>query len=286
MIVTCNLCQLNLICNENIFFTDYANDLILVKCPSCGLVFDTMVNPQSGPESGAPSIGVDHFFESTAEEMFDLELKRIIRSLNLKGSREGNNTLLDFGCGAGKLMNRAHKKGFRVYGTEANQKAIAYIKKRYGFPVFPSIEAGQFVNEFFDVVTLNHVLEHVANPKAVLMECHRVLKKGGVIAINVPNLDYYNTFIYNLTRGVAKSGIIFKGHLFNFTACTLTQYLKLVGFSDCKVRIGLTGSVLLRKIDKKNKILRRQMANFLLLPLSVLHLAGKKMVLTIYAIKS
>lgn len=43
-------------------------------------------------------------------------------------------------------------------------------------------------NESFDTIICNSVLEHVKNPEQVVLECHRVLKRGGYCVISAPFL--------------------------------------------------------------------------------------------------
>jgi ubiquinone/menaquinone biosynthesis C-methylase UbiE len=65
--------------------------------------------------------------------------------------------------------------------------------------VFGNIEELPFAESSFDVVTANMVVEHLAQPLAVLQETFRVLKPGGVLVLHAPN--YWNplTLIASLT---------------------------------------------------------------------------------------
>jgi len=59
-----------------------------------------------------------------------------------------------------------------------------------------------FPDSFFDVIYLDSVLEHVTNPLQYLLEVNRILKKGGLVYIGVPNedslLNVFRKFIFRL----------------------------------------------------------------------------------------
>ena len=55
-----------------------------------------------------------------------------------------------------------------------------------------TLEGVRFPSSYFDVVTMYQVLEHIANPRAVLKECHRILKPGGRLLVSVPNIECYD----------------------------------------------------------------------------------------------
>ena len=57
-----------------------------------------------------------------------------------------------------------------------------------------------------DGIYANHIIEHFPDPKPFILECHRILKKGGFLRIKVPHssnisavgcLGHYRTFSYD-----------------------------------------------------------------------------------------
>ena len=72
-----------------------------------------------------------------------------------------------------------------------------------------------FPDASFDVLTLFEVLEHLRDPGAVLAEARRILKPGGLLAVQVPNdLDAYRAW---LSRSDNRWWVIPPLHLFYFT---------------------------------------------------------------------
>lgn len=51
-----------------------------------------------------------------------------------------------------------------------------------------SADAIPVANNNFDIILMTEVLEHLENPEAVLKECYRVLKQGGVMIATIPFL--------------------------------------------------------------------------------------------------
>jgi len=97
---------------------------------------------------------------------------------------------LDVGSGSGFFLKRAKERGWTVNGIEPNKIASNYSEK-IGIPVindfFQNIDNKKMKK--YDVINLFDVLEHVHNPSELLKKCHRLLKSGGIIVIEVPN-DY------------------------------------------------------------------------------------------------
>jgi len=97
--------------------------------------------------------------------------------------------VLDIGCGFGESLGYYKSRGCDAWGVEADEN-ISRVAKEYGYKVHvglfdPSIyDAG-----FFDYVTMNQVIEHVADPVATLQGVARVLKPGGVAILSTPNAD-------------------------------------------------------------------------------------------------
>lgn len=95
--------------------------------------------------------------------------------------------LLDVGCGDGIYLDYMRKLGWRVEGVEVDPCATERARSRGLLIYSGTLEDQAFKTDQFDVITLNHVLEHVHNPLRLLQECYRVLRHNGIIRIFVPN---------------------------------------------------------------------------------------------------
>jgi len=104
----------------------------------------------------------------------------------LRSPRPGA-SLLDIGCGGGELMVRMRDSGWKVAGIETDPIAVERARAR-GLDVHQNDLAGAALGDStFDAITMAHVIEHVHDPRALLIECHRLLKKKATLVILTPN---------------------------------------------------------------------------------------------------
>jgi SAM-dependent methyltransferase len=97
--------------------------------------------------------------------------------------------ILDIGCGRGLFLDVMRRGGWDTIGTEFNQETAFYAINTYGLKILPGdIAQHKLPAESLDVININQVLEHLKNPDKVLEESHRLLRKGGILIISVPDL--------------------------------------------------------------------------------------------------
>lgn len=104
--------------------------------------------------------------------------------------------LLDVGCGNGLFLRMAKALGWEAVGVDFDPLAVdaarsAGLDARKG-----NIEVVDPDRDQFDGITLSHVIEHVHDPNALLAACYRLLKPGGWIWVETPNLDAIGHGIY------------------------------------------------------------------------------------------
>lgn len=144
---------------------------------------------------------------------------------NLPAARPGA-ALLDVGCGNGDFLDFAHRAGWQVMGVEPDPLAVETARGR-GLEVRPGgIEVLDGVRAAFDVITLSHVIEHVHEPLEMLRACYRLLKPGGFLWLETPNLDSLGHRVY----GPAWRALEPPRHLVLFTWGSLERALEAAGF--------------------------------------------------------
>lgn len=113
--------------------------------------------------------------------------RRLATLLALLGPRESPARLLDVGCSSGALLLVARDMGFDPEGVEISPEA-SDAARRAGFRVHTGLleEAG-YADATFDAITLVELLEHLREPRALLAECRRILRPGGVVMATTPN---------------------------------------------------------------------------------------------------
>jgi 2-polyprenyl-3-methyl-5-hydroxy-6-metoxy-1,4-benzoquinol methylase len=96
--------------------------------------------------------------------------------------------VLDIGCGSGWLTAFLGSLGWEATGIDADPESVKAACSR-GLDVrLGTLEAQGFPADYFDAVVMSHVIEHIHGPLEQLRECHRVLKKGGVLSLTTPNI--------------------------------------------------------------------------------------------------
>lgn len=136
---------------------------------------------------------------------------------------------LEVGCGSGYALNVLKRLGWEVNGIEMSQKASQAAKENYDIDVFcGEIADAPFERESFDYVHLSHVIEHLTDPVEELKNIAALMKPGGIIYIEAPNIDSY---------GQHKSGKHWlhwdsPRHLYGFSPATIR---KTVEKADLKI---------------------------------------------------
>jgi 2-polyprenyl-3-methyl-5-hydroxy-6-metoxy-1,4-benzoquinol methylase len=136
--------------------------------------------------------------------------------------------LLEIGCGSGVFLDRMRSRGWDVQGVEIDPNAVK-AAETFGVPIYVgTVQEAGYPSAYFDAITMNHVIEHVHNPIALLKECYRVLKPGGgPLVVVTPNVS---------SRGHAQFGSDWMGldpprHLHLFSQSTLATSTNSAGFN-------------------------------------------------------
>ncbi|MFH1201757.1 MAG: class I SAM-dependent methyltransferase [Candidatus Omnitrophota bacterium] len=232
--VDCNLCGEN-----NFDILQNSDPYKLVKCKKCGLIY---INPQPEESSLAANYDQGYFTPWLTKQ---ISVRRKMWKRRLKKIQPFKNTgrLLDVGCGTGQFLNEAKNNGWRVWGTEVSEYALNYAKDEFCIEVFKGkLENANFPENFFDVVTFWHVLEHTTDPLGNLIEARRILRRSGIMVIAVPNVKNY---IYKIAYMIVKlrRPRIFTSlndreiHLYHFSTDTLKKMLEKAGLIPIKFDI-------------------------------------------------
>jgi len=108
-----------------------------------------------------------------------------------------NATVLDAGCGTGGLIKALQGVGaaWTIKGLDYSPVACSYARERTSVPIEEgSIEALPFGDGQFDVVLTADVISQIDDASVALAEFRRVLKSGGILAINVAAYNWMRSY--------------------------------------------------------------------------------------------
>ncbi len=114
------------------------------------------------------------YFETLARELTD---------------RFHPSTALDVGCGSAQLIFMLHKLAVKAWGVDVTELYLSKAPeeiKNYLACIDIDLQKLPFPDEFFDLVTSHHSIEHFQKPGVFISEARRVLKPKGVVMIETP----------------------------------------------------------------------------------------------------
>lgn len=137
--------------------------------------------------------------------------------------------VLDFGAGDGGLVAALRATGLEAEGVEASEAGRRLARER-GLVLHGEIPGD--TGERFTGVTMLHVLEHLADPVATLVDLRRTLRPGGRLFVEVPNAASIDA----LWPPVRPLILDLPFHLHHFTPRTLAAVVARAGFEPLIVR--------------------------------------------------
>ena len=222
--------------NIKILYKNLIENKSILECPKCSIQYlypyPTEDELNEIYSEGYVAWGIGN--EDTFSEMKKSKFRKLLK-YTTKYCNKGN--LLDFGCGPGYLMEEAKKIGFNVYGAEFGEYAANIAKNKFGEDrIFAgNIENCKFQDNFFDIVIMSDLLEHIVNPVSSLKKVNAILKNtvnsngGGYCMITTPNTN-------SLTAKLLKSKWhrYMLEHLVYFNKNSMEKLAELTGFKVIK----------------------------------------------------
>lgn len=140
---------------------------------------------------------------------------------------------MEVGCDVGYLLEVAQKDGFDgIYGCEPNPVARECAAKLPGANISDRFyEHWELPRDFFDALTLIHVVDHLVDPMLVLSKARRELKPGGIVFAVVHDVECL------LAKLVGERFPPFNlYHHYFFSKPTLRKLLTAAGFEVLEVK--------------------------------------------------
>ncbi|MFD2034400.1 methyltransferase domain-containing protein [Belliella marina] len=264
------------VCNTGMEKTQ--KDKILVQCNSCDVTWTYIGNPVNLEELYQDEVYkvVDNR-NSIFEKIIFWESEKIIEKTEMLSESKQPLKILDFGSGKGHFLYKCQQKGWDCHGIETAKDRADFSREKYGVNVSDGFYEGGLVNGGnFDVIALLHVLEHLPDPKGLLKKLLQNLKTNGILIIEVPNIDSWQSRV----AGENWMHLDLPKHLSHWNGEVLALQMEQLGlvklcrqnFSFHLGVLGMTQALLSRLGFKKNiiKELKNNKRISLLLPIMLL----------------
>ena len=171
-------------------------------------------------------------FNSVIE--FLIGLSRLSRARKINSLMKGKTgKVLDIGCGRGHMLSELRKNGWDVEGIEFSDQSSVYARKVLNLPVriCSDMDYSKYPDNNFDVVTLWHCLEHIQGSRALLTTLQRILKKNGLLIIEVPLFSSWQAKL----SGGKWFHLDAPRHFYHFSTKSLLKTLESNNFKVCKL---------------------------------------------------
>jgi len=206
------------------------------RCDSCGMGWVTprldeselaaMYVDDSYWRSASPKTHGYHDYRADEPlylETFRRRLDHVLRD----GPRSGR--ALDVGCAAGFCLQALRERGFEAHGVEVSATIARHASERLGFDTVHvgTLEGAPFANGAFDLIMLWDVVEHVVDPRALLVKVRELLAPDGLLVLETQNID--SAFARLLGR--RWQHYKHAEHIYHFTPATIRTLLGSAGFT-------------------------------------------------------
>jgi len=206
------------------------------RCNDCGFIF---MNPVFDDKT-LESFYSREYYEGEADYSYiderqlgkfaDYVYDARIRKIKSQVPEVGSGNFLDVGCSFGGLLQSA-SKFFTPYGIELSKYSYDHASKKFPGNIHNgTIEDHPFEHDFFSVITMIELIEHLENPAYAIDESYRLLHKGGLLVVQTANMDGRQAKVEG-----PDYAYYMPGHLSYFSKENLVSRIKEAGFRSVKV---------------------------------------------------
>lgn len=206
------------------------------RCTGCGLVFvgsHLTLEQTKRAYAELAACGAAHQSPEENEAKLAAALEAVLERVLPDGR------IVDIGAGDGEFARVLRGAGYRnVAVHEIPGRDLAHLSA-HGIAIFQDLDYRSLPDDTYDFVSLLDVAEHVLYPTGLLRACHRVLRPGGTLYIQVPAVTLIDRIMHAARRMPIAAGVgqrwqagrtsIF--HLQIFTIKALEIALRKAGFA-------------------------------------------------------
>jgi len=222
-------------------YLDLVEPYDVLRCPRCGLRW---LSPRPDAEGYRKLYSSDMYFGGKGASPVDYRdeaknrvnyWRARVRTAAAMLERDGSAlAFFDYGAATGEFVRVALEEGYGCIGVELSADARVAAKTRNGVSLLAPEQMGEISDVRFDVIHMNHVLEHMPNPLAHLRWCANRLNPQGLLVLEVP--QQFDNDLDRLRRWLRAGGkrphfdAYSLHHTYFFNPGTMTTLLRKAGF--------------------------------------------------------
>jgi SAM-dependent methyltransferase/ribosomal protein S27E len=221
------------------------DEFTVVKCKKCGLHY---LNPRPDVSELGTIYPPEYYAYHLQSKNVELEnsdsllfrarkyvyLHRLENAIAQCGGTTELN-VLDIGCADGRALNwyrQIQSRTIHTFGVDFDQVAVERARQAGHIAYLGRFEEVSLPNDYFDMAVATHVIEHVADPKAFAQRAFDVLKPGGILLLETPNIDSLDARIFRRSHW---GGYHFPRHWVFYSAESITNLALELGFEVIKI---------------------------------------------------
>jgi 2-polyprenyl-3-methyl-5-hydroxy-6-metoxy-1,4-benzoquinol methylase len=208
-----------------------------VRCSECTLVYENprlteielrdfysaesyFVNPGGEKDTA----GYEDYFQQCSPGL----LQEYFSILQSHAAKKSSIRFLDLGCGPGGLLDEAGRHGWNASGLEISRWAVEKGRAEGLDIIEGTLRDAHFAEGEFDVISMFDVLEHLPHPRDTVSEIARVLRPGGILVIETPNVEgFFVRSLYGATSDMVKP----RAHICLYSQKTARRLMEEAGMS-------------------------------------------------------
>ncbi len=134
-----------------------------------------------------------NYEEISEQEINDLiEISGKSHEKYLKKYLKPGSKILEIGPGGGFSLKYFQNKGYLVKGVETSDSSVKFARNKLHLDIDQNNFENFYDDKMYDIIMLNHVLEHFTDPNKAMKIIINKLVKGGILYVRVPNHDSYD----------------------------------------------------------------------------------------------
>lgn len=207
----------------------------LSKCITCGLLYTL-------PQPGAVLLykyynSEEYTSHNTShrslKNLLYLQARKVSLSLKMRMIKkyQEKGQILDIGAGTGEFLSYCQAHDWSITGVEPNPKARKIAFERHGIVLQNEVDLSILEIGSTDVITMWHVLEHIADPLSQLEINYQLLNTNGLLVLALPNYESWDANKY----GRFWAAYDVPRHLYHFTKESVRLLAEKSGFGIVEI---------------------------------------------------